>query len=125
MTPENAASATGQRPGLTPENAELLAHYAGHLERSLLTGHSPRTYLGAVLACLAWLRDAPADGHPLNDAMAKDRAVRDYRSCLERSTSRYGLRRMPLCRACAAALAGEVCQRPGAGRARAIKDTAA
>jgi hypothetical protein len=45
---------------MTPENAELLAHYAGHLERSLLTGHSPRTYLGAVLACLAWLRDAPA-----------------------------------------------------------------
>ena len=75
---------------MTPENAELLARYAGHLERSPLTGHSPRTYLGAVLADLAWLRDAPAGGDPLNDPMAKDRAVRDCRSCLERSTSRYG-----------------------------------
>ena len=45
-------------------------------------------------------------------------------SCLERSTSRYGLRRLPLCPACAAALAGEVYQRPGAERARAIGGTA-
>ena len=43
----------------------------------------------------------------------------------ERSTYRYGLRRLPLCPACAAALAGEVYQRPGAERARAIGRTAA
>jgi site-specific recombinase XerC len=80
--PENAASAETQTPKLTPENAELLAKYADHLEHSPLTGHTPRTYLGAVRAYLAWLEDAPVDGDPLNDAAAKDWAVRDYRSYL-------------------------------------------
>ncbi len=61
-----------QPAGLTPENAELLTQYAGHLERSPLSGHSPRTYLGAVRAYLTWLQDAPAGGDPLNDATAKD-----------------------------------------------------
>jgi site-specific recombinase XerD len=82
MTPENAAEQPPQRAGLTPENAELLARYAGHLEHSPLTGHSPRTYLGAVRAYLAWLQEAPADGDPLSDPAAKDWAVRDYRSYL-------------------------------------------
>ena len=82
MTPENAAGRWAQRAGLTPENAELLAEYAGHLERSPLTGHSPRTYLGAVKGYLAWLERSEADGDPLNDATAKDWAVRDYRSFL-------------------------------------------
>ena len=48
MTPENAAGHPAQPTGLTPENKELLAKYAGHLERSPLTGHSPRAYLGAI-----------------------------------------------------------------------------
>lgn len=52
MTPKNAASAVSQPSGLTPENAELLAGYAGHLEHSPLSGHSPRTYLGTVRAYL-------------------------------------------------------------------------
>jgi hypothetical protein len=67
---------------LTPENAALLAEYADHLERSPLTGHSPRTYLGAVrgLPDLAW--QAKVNGDPLNDATAKDWAVRDHRSYL-------------------------------------------
>jgi site-specific recombinase XerD len=60
----------------------MLAEYAIHLQRSPLTGHSPRTYLGAVRAYLAWLERAPVDGDPLNDAAAKDWAVRDYRSYL-------------------------------------------
>jgi hypothetical protein len=34
--------------------------------------------------------------------------------CSERDTARYGLRLLPLCRACAAALAGEVYRRPAA-----------
>jgi len=67
---------------LTPENADLLAKYADHLEHSPLTGHTPRTYLGAVRAYLAWLGQADVDGDPLNDATAKDWAVRDYRSYL-------------------------------------------
>lgn len=57
---------------MTPENAELVAKYAGHLERSPLTGHRPRTYLGAVRAYLAWLQEASVDGDPLNDATAED-----------------------------------------------------
>jgi site-specific recombinase XerD len=82
MTPENAASAARQRPELTPENTALLAEYEKHLERAPLSGHTPRTYLGAVSAYLAWLEQAPVDGDPLNDAAAKDWAVRDYRSYL-------------------------------------------
>ena len=82
MTPENAATAVVQPGELTPENAELLAGYAGHLGRSPLTGHTPRTYLGAVRAYLEWLQGAETDGDPLGDAAAKDWAVRDYRSYL-------------------------------------------
>ena len=82
MTPENAASAVAQAPELTPENAAVLAGYGDHLERSPLSGHSPRTYLSAIRAYLAWLQEAPVDGDPLNDATAKDWAVRDYRSYL-------------------------------------------
>jgi integrase/recombinase XerC len=70
----------------------LAARYAAHLKRSPLTGHSPRTYLGAVRAYLAWLQAAEANGDPLNDAAARDWAVRDYRSylvappqCMERT----------------------------------------
>jgi site-specific recombinase XerD len=82
VTPENAATAV-VRPGeLTPENAALLAAYAAHLEHSPLTGHTPRTYLGAVRAYLEWLQSAETDGDPLGDAAAKDWAVRDYRSYL-------------------------------------------
>jgi len=40
MTPEDTASSVTKHAGLTPENAELLGEYAGHLERSPLTGHS-------------------------------------------------------------------------------------
>ena len=82
MTPENAATAVVQPGELTPENAALLAEYAAHLEHSPLTGHTPRTYLGAVRAYLEWLQGAETDGDPLGDAAAKDWAVRDYRSYL-------------------------------------------
>lgn len=67
---------------MTPENAAVLATYADHLAHSPLAGHTPRTYLGAIRAYLAWLQEAPIDGDPLNDATAKDWAVRDYRSYL-------------------------------------------
>lgn len=91
MTPENTASGLPQASGLTPENTVLLAEYAEHLKHMPLTGHTPRTYLGAVRAYLAWLEQAPADGDPLNDPAASSWAVRDYRShlvtVLKRSTS--------------------------------------
>jgi hypothetical protein len=38
MTPENAARLSVRPAGLTPENAELLTQYAGHLEHSPLSG---------------------------------------------------------------------------------------
>jgi site-specific recombinase XerD len=82
MAPENAAKALLQGGELTPENAALLAEYAEHLAHSPLSGHSPRTYLGAIRAYLGWLQGAGTDGDPLNDATAKDWAVRDYRSYL-------------------------------------------
>jgi hypothetical protein len=52
MAPENAAKALLQGGELTPENAALLAEYAEHLAHSPLSGHSPRTYLGAIRAYL-------------------------------------------------------------------------
>ena len=82
MTPENTAGTGTGRPGLTPENTALLTEYAAHLEHSPLSGHSPRTYLGAVRAYLTWLQAAEVDGDPLADATAKDWAARDYRSYL-------------------------------------------
>lgn len=82
MAPENAAGAAPRGPELTPENAALLAEYEVHLRRSPLAGHTPRTYLGAVRAYLAWLQHTEVDGDPLADAAAKDWAVRDYRSYL-------------------------------------------
>ena len=82
MTPENASAAAGQRADLTPENTALLAEYGKHLRHQPLTGHTPRTYLSAVRAYLAWLQQAETDGDPLGDARAKDWAVRDYRSYL-------------------------------------------
>ena len=82
MTPENTAGIRPGRADLTPENTALLSEYAAHLEHSPLSGHSPRTYLGAVRAYLTWLQTAEVDGDPLNDATAKDWAVRDYRSYL-------------------------------------------
>jgi hypothetical protein len=44
----------GQSPGMTPENAELLAGFAGHLQRSKLTGHSRCTCLGQAVYNDAW-----------------------------------------------------------------------
>ncbi|SRR5579871_777711 len=82
MAPENTAIRRNQHPGLTPENTALLSEYAAHLEHSPLSGHSPRTYLGAVRAYLTWLQAAETDGDPLTDATVKDWAVRDYRSYL-------------------------------------------
>ena len=45
--------------------------------------------------------------------------------CWERNTRKFGLRQLPLCPACDAALQGAVYVRPGAERARAIAGTAA
>jgi len=55
-----------------------------------------------------------------------DGAVCVTPSCWQRNTRKYGLRKLPLCPACAAALAGQVYQRPiSPAAARAIASTAA
>ena len=80
MTPGNAASAVAQPVELTPENAELLAGYADHLEHSPLTGHSPRTYLGAIRAYLTLFQnqaDRWKTGRDLTNAQRVDLAVYD------------------------------------------------
>ena len=64
VTPENAGETMAQAAELTPENAALLAEYGIHLQRSPLTGHSPRTYLGAVRAYLTWLQQAETERRP-------------------------------------------------------------
>jgi site-specific recombinase XerD len=66
---------------LTPENKALLDEYAIYLSR-VMSGHAPRTYLGAVRGYLGWLESATVDGDPLVDATAKDWAVKDYRTWL-------------------------------------------
>jgi hypothetical protein len=56
MAPENSVKVATQGAELTPENAALLAGYADHLSHLPLSGHSPRTYLGAIRAYLEWLQ---------------------------------------------------------------------
>ena len=57
MTRENAASVPAHPAGLTPENAERLAKYADHLQRSPLPGHralEPRAKLHYLRVVGAW-----------------------------------------------------------------------
>lgn len=57
MTPQHAFRAVVQSAGLAPENAELLAKYADHLQRSPLPGHralEPRAKLGYLRVVEAW-----------------------------------------------------------------------
>ncbi len=57
MTPQNAVSAVAQPAGLAPEDAELLAKYADHLQRSPLPGHralEPRAKLRYLRVVEAW-----------------------------------------------------------------------
>jgi integrase len=82
MTPENTKNRNAVAADLTPENKLALDQYELHLQRSPLVGHAPRTYLSAVKGYLAWLESGTHDGEPLNDLVAKNWAVRDYRSYL-------------------------------------------
>lgn len=57
MTRDSAVSAVAQPAGLAPENAELLAKYADHLQRSPLPGHralEPRAKLRYLRMVEAW-----------------------------------------------------------------------
>ena len=97
-----AVAAQASSSGCGSARTGLLA-LPGHLERSPLTGHSPRTYLGAVRACLTWLQEAPVDGDPLNGKGGTVRTVllddRGYVALLRLYLARAGYTAGPLFRA--------------------------
>ena len=85
--------------------AELIRLGAGDGQAAQSAAPGPAR---AILAALP-------DGEPSRGAICRTP------SCWERNTSRYGLRQVPLCRACRAALEGRTHQRelpPGAERLR-------
>ena len=95
MTLENAQDGQALAPDSTLENRrgrqpvtlpgeyeDIVTAYAAHLARSPLRGQTPRTYLSAVRVYLAWLAGGDHDGKPLDDAAARDWAMRDYRTHL-------------------------------------------
>ena len=88
MTPENTVSAVAQPSELTPENAKLLTEYADHLQRTPLTGRARAPTSARSGRTSPGSSRGEADGDPLNDAAAKDWAVRDYRSYLVTTAKR-------------------------------------
>jgi integrase/recombinase XerC len=58
-----------------------MRRYDAYLVRAL-PGQTARTYSSAVRVYLAWLATGAYDGQPLEDAAARDWAVRDYRTHL-------------------------------------------
>jgi integrase/recombinase XerC len=58
------------------------ARYVAQLARAPLSAETRRTYGSKVRQFLAWLETADVDGQPLADSVARDWAVRDYKSHL-------------------------------------------
>lgn len=84
MTSGNTATPALQpRPGVPNVYAEVLAEYAASLDRTPLAPASRAKYLGRARGYLSWLASAEVQGHPLDDAAARDWAVRDYRRWLK------------------------------------------
>lgn len=78
-TPENTRGR--QRTSLPLEYESLMVRYDAYLSRAL-PGQTARTYSSAVRLYLAWLGTGTHDGKPLEDASARDWAIRDYRTHL-------------------------------------------
>ena len=91
---------------------------AGLIRRGLTAGTAEVAQQPAPVPAISSLSAIPAGG-PSPGVLCLGPG------CWERTTRKSGLRRLPLCAACAAALQGQVCVRPGAERARAIAGTAA
>jgi len=78
-----AAPALQATPGVAEVYAEALAEYAGFLDGTPLAPASRAKYLGRARGFLSWLASADVQGDPLDDAAARDWAVRDYRRWLK------------------------------------------
>jgi len=76
-------SRRGRAPVFLPLALEA-AHtaYTVHLARAPLSAQTRRTYASKVRGYLAWLAEAAVEGDPLIEAVARDWAVRDYRTHL-------------------------------------------
>ncbi|MFC6085829.1 tyrosine-type recombinase/integrase [Sphaerisporangium aureirubrum] len=84
------ASPVRRRPGAQPTAldgavAEVFADYEEKITRPgvPLDAGSVRVYRSRVRQYLAWLAGCAAEGDPLTDSGARDRAVRDYRAHLQ------------------------------------------
>ncbi|MFN2505799.1 MAG: tyrosine-type recombinase/integrase [Acidimicrobiales bacterium] len=74
----------GARPTLLPAELEAVhAAYASALRSAPVDEDTRRAYASRVRQYLAWLGAAAVDGDPLVDPVARDWAVRDYRSFLQ------------------------------------------
>jgi len=63
--------------------SDAMADYPKQLRMAPLAPASRAKYLSRVRGYLVWLADSDASGDPLNDAAARDWAVRDYRRHLK------------------------------------------
>ena len=92
------------------------AWVASLIERELLAGDGERGTTGSAASSLG----AIPDGEPSPGVACAGPG------CWQRSTRRYGTRRLPLCDGCKSALTGEPIQRPAtAVLARALRGDAA
>lgn len=74
----------GARPTWLPAELEAVhADYAAALRSAPVDEDTRRAYASRVRQFLAWLGAATVDGDPLGDPVARDWAVRDYRSFLQ------------------------------------------
>lgn len=81
-TPENTAAPRGRaKTVLIPEHEALMADYDAYLSK-VLPGQTARTYSSAVRVYISWLETGEHDGSPLDDADARNYAVRDYKTHL-------------------------------------------
>lgn len=80
----SGASEVGAAAGLTPSLRTAFGEYVAVLERvgGPLDADTVRVYRSRVGRFLEWLAGADIDGEPLADPLARDWAVRDYRTYL-------------------------------------------
>jgi hypothetical protein len=71
------------RRDLSGASRDAMADYSKQLRMAPLAPVSRAKYLSRLRGFLAWLADSDASGDPLNDAAARDWAVRDYRRDLK------------------------------------------
>jgi len=71
-------------PGVLAADAQaIVSGYTATLAKTPLADSTRAKYAARVRGYLRWLADATVDGDPLNDPVARDWAVRDYRAHLK------------------------------------------